>query len=357
MHQAYGGISRYFCELARQMGTLRGVSSTVVAPMHINEYLTASPARVLGTRARWRPKKDRHLNALNWRASAGIYRLRPPDLVHRTYYGQGVRTWRSPSVVTVFDMIHELYPSSFPPSDPTSADKRRAVAMADQVICISHSTKRDLVELFDCDPAKVHAIHLGFNADFAAAAGERRPAESARPYFLYVGGRSGYKNFSTFVRAYAASNRLRKECRLLAFGGGALNHEERALMQELGLQDGDVAQQSGSDHELVQQYRHAIALVYPSLYEGFGIPPLEAMSAGCPVICSNASSLPEVVGDAAVTIDPQSTEALREAMEKLLGSDVERAGLIKAGRQQVTKFSWARCATETLQVYQRACGR
>jgi glycosyltransferase involved in cell wall biosynthesis len=170
---------------------------------------------------------------------------------------------------------------------------------------------------------------------------------------LYVGARGGYKNFERFVRAFALSQRLHQEFDLLCFGGGPLQTAERQMIADAGLGPDQVVQMGGGDEILAALYQQAAALVYPSLYEGFGIPPLEAMAVGCPVICSNSSSLPEVVGDAAESFDPLDQEAMLAAMEAVLASPTQRSALVAAGRIRYQQFTWKKCARETEAIYRK----
>ncbi len=167
----------------------------------------------------------------------------------------------------------------------------------------------------------------------------RRPREG-RPFLLYVGLREGYKNFHRLLAAYSRSQLLKRDFDLVCFGGGALGGEERSRARDLGVPTARLRYVSGGDEALAQLYASAAALVYPSVYEGFGIPPLEAMSVGCPVICSNSSSLPEVVGDAAELFDPLDEDQIRSAMERVVMSEGLRKDLSERGRRRCALFSW-----------------
>jgi glycosyltransferase involved in cell wall biosynthesis len=178
----------------------------------------------------------------------------------------------------------------------------------------------------------------------------------ANTYILYVGARGGYKNFTNFLRAYSSSPSLRGTFGVVCFGGGEFCLSERKLLASLGLGEDKIVQLPGDDSVLAGLYSRAAVLVYPSLYEGFGIPPLEAMSFDCPVICSNTSSLPEVVGDAAELFDPSEPENIRIAIERVVMSAARTNALIALGRERIKNFSWDRCARETFTVYQRVLG-
>jgi len=172
-----------------------------------------------------------------------------------------------------------------------------------------------------------------------------------RPFLLYVGLRDGYKNFKRLLRAIASSPQIMKEFDLLAFGGGAFNTAEQDLIKGLGFGVGQVKQLSGGDTVLNSLYKNAAALVYPSTYEGFGLPPLEAMSHQCPVISSDTSSMPEIIAEAGQYFDPHSIESMTCAIEAVVLSTSRTQELIKLGSARQKLFTWERCAQETLSVY------
>jgi glycosyltransferase involved in cell wall biosynthesis len=353
--QQYGGISRYFFELARRVGKYEGFSASILAPLHINRYLEEGGLHVKGIRIPAIPKTRRFISIANQCVSSGLVRAAKPDLIHETYFQRKARSnQRCPVVVTVYDMIHEKFRSEFS-HDSTSDAKRAAVARADRVICISENTRADLINLFGADPGKIKTIHLGFS--LTRQADPATLPSYPRPYLLYVGQRSGYKNFRALLSAYAEASRINKDFDLIAFGGEPFSQEEKKAVSNARLDPNRVRRLVGDDSMLGHLYRNAAALVYPSLYEGFGIPPLEAMSFGCPVICSNTSSIPEVVGDGGLYFNPATVESLIEAMERLLNSEELRLQLIARGTRRVANFSYDRCASETVAVYRDAVGK
>jgi glycosyltransferase involved in cell wall biosynthesis len=358
--QEFGGISRYFASLASELCAMRGVDLRIVAPLYFNAYLGRLPAGLVrGHKVNKRPPVFNFpIRAASVLAADFLQRFPRPDIVHKTYYYPLPRTPRGArSVVTVYDMIHERFPKSYSSRDPISRWKARAVAEADHVICISEQTRRDLLATYDMPENRVSVTHLGYDSLASLLTGESAQDFRVRvlganiPYLLYVGSRDGYKNFGGLLRAYSMSPWLREHFRLLCFGGGGLSNAERALISEVGLTE-HVTQVGGSDAMLASSYRHAALFVYPSLYEGFGIPPLEAMSLDCPVACSNTSSIPEVVGDAAMTFDPDDAEAICAALESVLNSTSMRDSLIERGRLRCELFSWRRCAQETVGIYE-----
>lgn len=355
--QSYGGISRYFVRLAQGLLAL-GHQADVVAPIHRNRYLKDLPAqRVHGLELeRFPPKTGRLFILANDQLSKLKMRNISADLLHETYYSD-----RPPNaqvkgrVITVHDMIHEKFAAEFSAKDFTSRKKRLTVARADHIICISNSTKNDLCALFDIPEYKVSVVHHGFERF------EQRPDEIppqlvdhvARPFLLYVGSRGGYKNFAGMLRAVAARPALKSAFDVLAFGGGAFNVTEQALITTLGFAPQSVQQVGGGDVLLGSLYAKARAFVYPSVYEGFGLPPLEAMAHDCPVVTSNSSSMPEVVGNAGAYFDPLDIEAQAEAICSVVFDEQRRSELIALGQQRLFLFSWERCALETQTVYQK----
>lgn len=352
--QRRGGLTRYFCRLAAGLRELPGVEARVFAPLHDNDHLgEMARGAVSGFRLRPPPGTRRAALALARRLEARAMTRFRPDLVHETYYDPGA--FAPPGarrVVTVLDMIHERFPASFPEDDPIARWKREVVGRADRVICISESTRRDLLEFLPAAAGKSSVVRLGFDPP---APDEPAAPADGRPFLLFVGQRGGYKNFAGLLRAWAGSFRLRKEFDLVCFGGGPFSPVEFGLIEAAcGADSGRVVRVDGGDFALGARYRGAAALVYPSLYEGFGLPPLEAMARDCPVVCADASSLPEVAGDAAEYFDPAAPESLAAAIERVVFDGDRRAELIRRGRARLAEFSWARCAEATFAVYRAA---
>lgn len=345
--QKYGGISRYFFELASRLPT-HGVSPLVVAPLHINEYLAAATASEF-TRGRYVPHNSGPLPFLiglaDWLAAPVAWHRMEADVLHETYFSFRPVTKAQRRVVTIYDMIHELF---MPEAKSAIAAKRATINRADHIICISENTRRDLVRLYDVDPGKTSVVYLGHSLTAATNEVDTRRL-SDRPYILYVGIRKGYKNFSTLLKAYASSAKLR-EFDLIAFGGHPLLPDEQRDISRLGVEH-LVKFETGPDTELTARYQQATAFIYPSKYEGFGLPPVEAMSHGCPAVCSNAGSIPEIVGDAGVYFDPNSAEDLRTALERVVTDEHLQADLRERGHVRAAEFSWDRCAADTAQVY------
>lgn len=354
--QKYGGISRYFYELSNHLATVEKQDVEIFAPLYINEYFSRhARVRPRGFKIPQLPRSRRITGAVNAMATRLLVKpARSVDIYHETYYSSVDNApFSAKRVLTVFDMIQERFRDGFLNYDQVYKAKAKAAQRADHIICISENTQKDLIELLDVDVAKTSVIHLGFALPRQDAVAQAIDLPS-RPFLLYVGLRPEYKNFERLARAYAASPSLKKDYDLVCFGGGAFTFEETRLFRQLGISDQAVRHVAGDDGALTACYRAAAAFIYPSLYEGFGLPPLEAMSFDCPVVCSNVTSIPEVVGDAAELFDPYDVDAIRDAIERVAGEPARRAQLIALGRARVQLFSWEKCARETLEAYSQS---
>jgi glycosyltransferase involved in cell wall biosynthesis len=351
--QTYGGISRYFTRIAHEfLG--RGENVRLFAPLHINAYVASLPPdTVQGRRLRrYPPKTTRIFFACNQLISRRHIALWKPDLVHETYYARhSSAPLNCPTVVTVHDMIHELFSGHFSSRDKTAVTKAMAIARADHVICVSQNTKRDLISLLGTPEHKISVVLLGFDQLSHHTQSQHMQETKAKPFLLYVGYRGGYKNFVGFLKSVAASQALRADFNVVAFGGGKFTPAELALIVSLGFAPNQVLQVSGDDTLLGGYYAKASAFVYPSLYEGFGIPPLEAMAHSCPVVSSNTSSMPEVIGHAGEYFNPMNTTEMQYAIESVVYSASRQAELKELGNARLANFSWAKCADQTLAVY------
>jgi glycosyltransferase involved in cell wall biosynthesis len=247
-------------------------------------------------------------------------------------------------------MIHEKFSSALDPTNNLSRIKAEAIDRADHVICISESTRKDLIEILGTDEKKVSTIYLAYTPNDCLDGDIKYFPQIEKPYLLYVGPRSNYKNFSRLLEVYNNSQKLRQDFQLVCFGGEKFSSAEAKQIQDFQL-DGKVVQIPGDDDILAHLYRQAAAFIYPSLYEGFGIPPLEAMSFGCPVVCSNVSSIPEIVGDAGEYFDPYDLDSMSHSIEKVLYSDTTASNLKRLGSERIKLFSWDLCAAQTSAVY------
>jgi glycosyltransferase involved in cell wall biosynthesis len=263
------------------------------------------------------------------------------------------------TVVTLHDIAFEIFPESY-----SSLNRwyqrfavKHALRYAQIIITPSQSTRKDLIRIYRANQARINTIYHGFTGlDNPAAVSEA--VDSLRPYFLYVGRLESRKNSYRLVEAFRALSTKRPDLgvRLVLIGkaGYGFNSLQKLITRLPKAVRSEIIMTGYlSDREVATYLKNALSFVFPSLYEGFGIPLLEAMDAGVPVITSDVSSIPEVVDDAAILIDPQKTQDLAQAMELLATNELTRRELIKKGRIQAKKFSWEKAASETLAVLER----
>jgi glycosyltransferase involved in cell wall biosynthesis len=347
--QITGGIGRYFTNIIERLP--QSTQPTLTASYRRNKsYYPNHPNLNLQEFPNFRPYRIAHKlrgQYFRWRNDSRSF-----DVFHPTYYhllsqaafGQA----RCPLVITVYDMIHELFADKITP-DNTIANKQVAIQAADVIICISESTKHDLLKYFPNVAAKVVVTHLA--SEFRPEWADGQESTPTQPYFLYVGSRAkAYKNFDTLLLAFAKVVSVNPDV-LLCVVGAPFNAAEQQQIATLHLTERIQHYRHASDTHLAKLYRCSTAFVYPSLYEGFGIPPLEAMACGTVVVAANSSSIPEVVGDAGILFDPQSSDDLADIAIELLAAPSKRDCLIAKGFARHQQFSWDKTATQTVEVY------
>ena len=351
--QAAGGVNRYFANLISRLPTTitphltTAQSGEVAYPVHPNLRMHRFK--------RFRPAGlSYRLEQRYFDYVASAHRF---DVAHPTYYTlltrREVKDYRCPVVITVWDMIHELFAAELDPTGRQADEKRRAVMAADAVICISENTRNDLLERYSLPEDKVKVTHLASDLDPSLAHGPD-PVPS-RPYFLYVGRRYGYKNFDGLLKAFAKARSVRAEIGLCVVGA-PFNDTEQKLLDDLKVTEGIDHYGPVGDAHLAKLYRCSVAFVYPSFYEGFGIPPLEAMSCGTAVIASNSSSLPEVVGDGGMLFDPASVNDLADLLLLVYDDESARARLIAKGHERTKTFCWDQTVAQTVEIYRSLVG-
>ncbi|MDQ1351874.1 MAG: hypothetical protein QG657_2180 [Acidobacteriota bacterium] len=352
--QQYGGVSRLFYELIRRLADKKEIELCLFHGLHINRFpvwdIKEKTAYYFGKRIVSLPHISVLLKPINQALFNSLAR-KSVDIFHPTGYSSTVYSWRkSPVVLTVYDMIPELFPQDFPDIRPRLENKRKSIERADRIVAISQTTKEDLLRFYKVDEAKINVIYPGAPVE-TLEKNQCDPYKHAKPYILYVGTRKqGYKNFEHLLLAYAISKRIHDEFDLICFGGPSFSRAEHDAISLLERLD-DVFHIAGNDQQLSRLYTGASALVYPSLYEGFGLPPLEAMAHGCPVIAGNVAATREVLGDAAAYFDPVEPEVMASTMESVLFDETFRRELIERGKNQVNKYSWSRMAEEIYEVY------
>jgi glycosyltransferase involved in cell wall biosynthesis len=350
--QEFGGVSKYYVEMAERLGAY-DVEHRTYAPLFINHYLREKPGRTIGMgikATRISRKAATLIGRHTLPIATALYR---PDLIHQTLYDMSTAPKGNvPVVITIHDMIQELFPHDFPDGGWIER-KRRAIGLASWILCDSRNTEIDLLRLYPQAEGRTSVVHLAAgasNISDASPISRPRNSDTGRPFLLYVGHRGGYKNYAGLLEAYARSPRLRQDLDLVCAGGGSFNPTEILALEKLNLTD-RVRHVAVNDEALTELYGTAAIFVYPSLYEGFGLPPLEAMRAGCPVVALRAGSVPEICGDAARYAGSTEPDALGAAIQALWDAPTEREWLIDAGQVRSRDFSWEKCARETAKIY------
>ncbi len=268
-----------------------------------------------------------------------------------------------PAVVTIYDLSFILLPRNFRHGRRLylALFSRLSARKARRIITISESTRRDTVRWLNVPSEKIDVVYCGVDQAFhplpeEEVASFRQKYGLPERFILFVGTIEPRKNVARLIEAYSLLGDGQIK---LVIGGarGWFYKEVFVRLEELGLTDNVLFPGYIPPAELPLWYNAAELFVYPSLYEGFGLPPLEAMACGTPVITSNVSSLPEVVGEAGLTVDPMDSKGLAEAIHRVLGDETLRQSMREQGLARAGRFSWAKAARETVEVYRRALGR
>lgn len=347
--QRTGGITRYFAELFSHFSP--EVEPVVSLKYNRNVYISGNSSVFLRKvkdydfRFRGRKLPLDAVDMINKAYSEYDISHQEYDIFHPTYYGcYFFGKVRRPVVVTVHDMIHELYPEAY--GGKIVRDKKRQILESDHVVAVSENTKKDILTLYpEVDPSKISVIYHG------ASFKELQPEEGPWPerYLLFVGRRDGYKNFLPFMHDLKPVMDKQKDLQVVCVGEPLKACERKALVS-LGF-GSRVSALQASDARLLSLYQNAEAFVFPSLYEGFGLPILEAFRAGCPVCLSDASCFPEVASDAALYFRPGDSESVCDAVTRCLEDKYLCSSLVKKGKARLEMFDWKNSASALEKVY------
>jgi len=271
--------------------------------------------------------------------------------------------YNKPSVVTIHDLAIYKESKWFPSGQKFSTRflVPKSLKKASHIIAVSQATKRDIIRLFKIPAAKISVIYENVMVDKLPTRSKDISALKRynlnEKYILFIGTLEPRKNLLRLIQAYNQLIKAKPKFALydLVLAGlrGWKSKNIFRLINKLKLENKVKYLEYVPHNFKIDLMNNATCFIFPSFYEGFGLPPLEAMSLGCPVIVSKTSSLPEVCGEAAVYVNPQRSESMVEALEKVLASKAKREAMIRKGLAQAKKFSWEKCAWETLRVYER----
>lgn len=369
--QRYGGISRYFCEVLKRfpsehngyvsvrfsinkhLASLKQVQVEHSRSAHHLLNLQFLPTLLKSKPIRLARKIAPSLFTRPFRLNQEetIRRLQKGefDIFHPTYYDDYFLPYLGgkPFVLTIHDMIHEKYPE-LQVDIQTIRMKRNLALKAAHIICVSEHTKRDVMAFYGTPEEHISVIHHGCTPAISEAVSNK---DTSSPYFLYVGERDLYKNFSFFIEACVPLLQSTQDVKIVC-AGKPFSEFEIELLKTYGISQ-KVECVAPSDSELQVLYQNALCFVFPSYYEGFGIPILEAFANQCPVILSNTSSFPEVGGDACLYFEPKDLLDIQAKLKQILDSKDLLTSLIQKGMERAKEFPWERSAQQTIGVYER----
>jgi glycosyltransferase involved in cell wall biosynthesis len=352
--QDAGGGSRYFYELMVFMAAAPGVQMELLLGMgdsvHGLRDLASGKTTVMSLGGSLHPGIWRYVVNEAFTNAVAPFRGRM-DVYHSTLYRCVPLVRARRIVATHHDCVQERFPEMFPDSGKIRRAKTRLYRQADAIICVSEASRKDLLSFYNVSAAKARVIYHGIArmARCSKAAAKVR-THIRREYILFVGSRAAYKNFDGLLQAFYNAG-LKDSLDLLVLGGGLLTRQQEALIGKLGLTDNVISLPVVSDDILAEAYAGARLFVYPSLCEGFGFPPLEAMSVGCPVLASHTSSIPEICQDAPFYFDPQDQASFTRALLQAIKDEDARRQAIERGSAVAGRYSWNRCGEETLALY------
>ena len=346
--QAYGGISRDFVEQARAMRHSPAFNVEILplrAPV-VNEFILQDPELAEHFAVR-RASSPYEALAHYWRRRR---RTEEVDIIHHTFYlPRGLGDYPGARrISTVHDMIPELFPKSRRRLDLLTR-KLAYVRGSDQLICVSESTRNDLLRVYPEIRVPITVAYPGVSSEFTPLAAKLENV--AHPYLLHVGNRAGYKDGATLLSAFLDIASRFPDLILLFVGGGELTAWERRLIAHSRVDQERIKQLSLPDHLIPSAYAHATITVFPSQYEGFGLPAVEAMACGSPLVLAKSSSLPEVGGDAAVYFPPGDHRVLSKILIDLLDDVGHRREMVSQGLHRSKAFTWDAYAQANMLAY------
>ena len=346
--QKYGGISRYFLELQKNIQLTD--NTKICCPIYLNNYISSRKKVFKFLKLENIPRySTKLLNSSNYFFNEIYFNFWQPDIIHKTYFNDYKYNFKKAKIIiNVWDLSHEIYHHMYDkPSD--WRPKKDSLKNVDHIICSSKKTQNDLINFYDININKTSVVYQGtpniIDADLDLHLDFK--------FFLYVGSRKKYKNFKLILKALNLNKDFLENFKIICFGYEKFENDEIELMNKLKIDREKIKLFSGNDQVLVSLYKNAEALIYPSLNEGFGFPPLEAMKFGCPVVASNNRAIQEAVGNCGFYFDPKDEKSLADSLEKLINSNDERELKRKDGFQRVNLFSWDKTSQDILKLYKK----
>lgn len=349
--QKYGGVSRLFSELIKAYNVDQDIDCYLSSRFSNNEYLVDMNLKNLKQTGLDTKLTKKIPTLINHIGAISDLLTRDYDVFHPTYYSPYFLQFLKshPFVLTVHDMTHELIPKYFGKHDKTILNKSKLIPKAKKIIAVSENTKADILRFYDIDPNKIEVIYNG--SSLQPYLGKRQFVQIPQKYLFYQGVRAGHKNFNKFLVSISELLKTDSELYLVCYGATEFNQEEVELIQDLGIDSKVLHFKYKDDEELAYLYQNCLAFVFPSLYEGFGILLLEAMSCGAPMIISDRSSFPEIAKDCAIYFDPTNESSMRDSVNRVVQDKRLREQLVSNGDKRIKDFSWKETARKTKLVY------
>ena len=351
-HNRYGGTSRYFIELISQVVKNKKINVNAFFGFYHNKYNN----NVIKNESKSFVGKHIDIQGIGFllRFINKYYfenyfkKVKFTGIYHPTYYELPKNISSNLKVViTIHDMIPEKL-NNFDYNDKSFINKKNAAERANAIIAVSKNTKKDIIDIFKITPEKISVIPHG--CSILDVEEKNIQFSINKPYVLFVGGRQTYKNFNIMLKSFLVS-KISNSFSLICVGGGKFSDKEKKMIKNANRVN-DIIQINANDGELKNIYKKASLLIVPSLYEGFGLPVLEGLALGCPVIASNSSSIPEVLGDAGIYFDPNSSSSIIQSIENVLTNDSLRMDMIQKGIKRSKLFTWNNCAMKTISLYE-----
>ena len=350
--QNFGGISRYFTELMLNRDYTK-TDCKISLLFSSNEHLKNKALKKSTSYfpIKYNKKYYRYINFINKHFSNINLMIADYDIFHPTFYEDYYinNNFNKPYVITVYDLINEKYPEYFHNNEVFINKKRRVITNAKRIISISENTKKDIIDYYNVDESKIDVTYL---AESLSSIQSIRTNDLPKNYLLYVGKRSGYKNFERFYKGINKILVSEQDLYLVCAGGGDFNYLEKQMFNENNTAHKIKYISFNSDAKLKFLYENAIAFIFPSLYEGFGIPVLESFASGCVTCLSNTSSLTEIGGKGALYFDPYSSDDIKNCVQHALTLDKANQ-YTNAGSNELTKYSWKQTLNETYDIYKK----
>jgi glycosyltransferase involved in cell wall biosynthesis len=357
--QNHGGITRYFVELIKGLNNIGSIDIQLSVGATNNNYLKElsnfirlndelNVSRNHGFFSKLFLKKNSPVDIID--QSIRLIKEGNFDVFHPTFYDHYFLEHISQKkyVLTVHDLITQKYPEFFIEYE-TPDKSTRILEGASHIIAISETTKRDLVNYFFVDESKISVIYHGSPQKKDIEINDIQKLDYE--YLLFVGERRGYKNFYSFLLSIKDTLLMHKNLKLVCVGSPFANFEIK-YFESLYISN-KIFNLTPDDEGLQILYENAVALVYPSIDEGFGLPILEAFVNGCPVLCSDIKVFHEIANDSVVYFDPKSIKSINDAFYRIYNSKKEKQNLIEKGYERSKTFDWSKCASLTKEVYKK----